>query len=490
MKALSLFPYQDKSIDSLRNGFRQRHKKQIFYLPTGGGKTESAIYLLQKCQEKGTRAAMVMDRRVLVYQTSERLKKYGLEHGIIMNGEPHQTDKLIQICSEQTLASRGGLGEIGLIILDEAHIFRKSTLELLETNPNVNVVGLTATPFTKGLADIYSNVVSEITTHELVEMGRLINPKYFMLTPIDTKGVKKIGGEYSERELQERALLINGDIVKEWIKHTFQYFGKPEKTIVFSCGVDHSSQLENEFKLNGFNFKSISYLDNEDTKNAIIEEFNKPDSEIIGLISTDILTKGFDCPDVKIGVSARPFAKSFSSHVQQLGRVMRSAPNKDLALWLCHSGNLENFKPEWKYLYYFGVDDLENKEDGKKKKPPLKKCPSCESEIPLGCKTCPECGHQFESKQREIETVKGELKEVDILSSNAVFITSWEFSNHISKAGNIGMKAVINNKYTKYFATHTIKGNAEYQRCLNQLPLQLEVIKKRGEKFPELKLIW
>jgi superfamily II DNA or RNA helicase len=52
----------------------------------------------------------------------------------------------------------------------------------------------------------------------------------------------------------------------------------------------------------------------------LIEEFAKPDSEITGLIATDILTRGFDVPDVVFGVSARPFSKSLSSHVQQMGK--------------------------------------------------------------------------------------------------------------------------------------------------------------------------
>jgi superfamily II DNA or RNA helicase len=62
-----------------------------------------------------------------------------------------------------------------------------------------------------------------------------------------------------------------------------------------------------------------------------IAEFAKPDSSITGLIACDILTKGFDVPDVMIGVSARPFSKSFSQHVQQMGRVMRAAPGKEFA---------------------------------------------------------------------------------------------------------------------------------------------------------------
>lgn len=488
---LNLYDYQNLSIESLREGFKQGHKKQIFYLPTGGGKTECAIDLLAKCKDKGTRSAMVMDRRVLVYQTSERLKKYGLDHGIIMNGEPFQPDKLIQICSEQTLASRGGLTDLDIIILDEAHIFRKATLDLLNTNPRIKAVGLTATPFTKGLGDIYSNVVSEITTCELVKNNKLILPKFFALTQIDTEGVKKIGGEYDEGELQDRAILINGDIVKEWTEKTFDFFGKPEKTIVFSSGVEHSQQLKQSFIDAGFAFETISYLDNESTKNEIINEFMKSDSRITGIISTDILTKGFDCPDVKVAVSARPFAKSFSSHVQQLGRLMRTHPSKDIALWLCHSGNLQKFKKKWQCLYYDGVKTLESQEDEKNGQPPTKICPSCEQEIPLGCKTCPECGHEFIAEPIDIEVIGGELTEVDMETIETIpryKVTSFVIKPHRSRAGNEGFKAIINGKHIKYFAIHTKYGAAEYAKVCQQIPKEITV--DGSGDFPDIKLVW
>ncbi|CAB4132179.1 SSL2 DNA or RNA helicases of superfamily II, partial [uncultured Caudovirales phage] len=446
---------------------------------------------LSKCKDKGTKAAMVMDRRVLVHQTSQRLKKYGLDHGIIMNGEPFQSDKLIQICSEQTLSSRGGLNDIDIIILDEAHIFRKSTIDLINSKPSIKVVGLTATPFTKGLGNIYSSVVSEITTSDLVRDKKLVLPKFFALTQIDTNGLKKVAGEYDEGQLQERAILINCDIVKEWAEKTFEFFGKPEKTIVFSSGVEHSQQLKQSFIDAGYAFETISYLDKEDVKNGIITEFMKPDSKITGIISTDILTKGFDCADIKLAISARPFAKSFSSHVQQLGRLMRSHPEKDIALWLCHSGNLLKFKKKWIPLYYEGVQNLDNEDEDGNGEAPLKECPACSAEIPLSCKICPECGHEFQPEPKEIEVVDGVLDEVDmttLITTTQQKIFSIKFMPHHSKAGHDGFKAIINGKYTKYFATHTKRGLAEYEKARQLTPN--EILVQTGGTYPDIKLIW
>ena len=97
-------------------------------------------------------------------------------------------------------------------------------------------------------------------------------------------------------------------------------------------------------------------------KRKTIEEFAKPDSSIVGLIATDILTRGFDVADVKIGISARPFSKSFGSHVQQMGRIMRSHPSKEFGVWLDHSGNYLRFRDDWDEVYEEGVKKLDEKD--------------------------------------------------------------------------------------------------------------------------------
>ena len=131
-------------------------------------------------------------------------------------------------------------------------------------------------------------------------------------------------------QVTERGMKITGDIVDEWVKQTFRIFNKAVKTVVFCAGVAHGKDLERQFRERGYNFVSISYLEDDEFKRESIEEFSKPDSTIHGLIATDILTRGFDVPDVLIGVSARPFSKSFSSHVQQMGRIMRPSPGKEI----------------------------------------------------------------------------------------------------------------------------------------------------------------
>jgi superfamily II DNA or RNA helicase len=418
---LQLRDYQLSALDMLREGFKEGHRSQLLYLATGGGKTECAIALLEACRKKGTRAAMLLDRIVLCDQTSQRLDKYKIDHGVLQSGHwRYRPWELIQVCSAQTIEKRGEFPGLSLLIVDECHQSRAQTIEFIKNNPNIKVVGLTATPFTKGLGSTYSNVVSPITTKKLVDAGSLVPLRVFISKEIDMTGAKKVAGEWSQAEATSRGKKITGDIVAEWIKKTHEIFGKPEKTIVFCAGVDHGVDLQAKFREQGYNFVSISYKDDDQFKKDVIEDFNKPDSDIVGLIATDMLTKGFDSPAVRIGVSARPFTKSLSSHIQQMGRVMRTHPGKDFGLWLDHSGNYLRFRDDWEDVFENGVSELDDGKEKAKKEPDEKekkesKCPACGALWPRGSDTCSNCGHVRERKSL-VQSVPGTMEELGSMS--------------------------------------------------------------------------
>jgi DNA repair protein RadD len=415
--ALELFDYQENTLAVLRQGFMDSHRSQMLVAPTGAGKTEMAIALMEAVAEKGNRVAMVLDRVVLCDQTSQRLQKYGIDHGVLQAGHwrfrPYEK---IQICSAQTLEKRGSFPGLKVLIVDEAHQTRKQTIEFIKSNPGVKVVGLSATPFTKGLGKVYSNVVSTVTTSDLVDMGRLCPLRVFAAKEIDMTGAKKVAGEWSQDDVTERGLKITGDIVTEWIQKTHEVFGGPRKTVIFCAGVAHGADLAQKFAEQGYNFVSLSYKDDDQFKQDAIADFAKADSSIHGLIATDILTKGFDVPDVMIGVSARPFSKSLSSHIQQMGRVMRSYPGKEFALWLDHSGNYLRFQEDWDDVFVNGITTLDDgKEKPKKEKTENEKeqskCPKCSCVWPRNSDTCPSCGH-VRIRQNTVENVPGTMEEI------------------------------------------------------------------------------
>jgi superfamily II DNA or RNA helicase len=415
--SLNLRSYQEQTLIALREGFAKGKRAQILYAPTGAGKTEMAIELMRATKAKGNKAAMLLDRIVLCDQTSKRLEKYKIEHGVMQAGHwRYRPYEPIQVCSAQTLEKRGTFPGLNLLIVDEAHQTREQTIEFIKNNPNVRVIGLTATPFTKGLGKVYDNVVSTVTTKELVEQKILVPLRVFIAKEIDMTGAKKVAGEWSQAEASTRGMKITGDVVSEWVGKTLEIFGKPMKTIVFASGVDHGVHLARKFQTEGYNFICISYKDDEEWKKKVIEDFSKPDTKIQGLIATDILTKGFDVPDVAIGISARPFSKSLSSHIQQMGRVMRGCEGKEFAVWLDHSGNYLRFREDWEEVFEQGVDELDEGKEKAKKEPSDKvkedsKCPKCQALWPRGSDTCYNCGHVKEKKNQVI-AVQGEMVEL------------------------------------------------------------------------------
>lgn len=440
---IELRPHQADVVEKLGQGFAQ-HRCQLLYAPTGFGKTEVAMHIMVQEAKKGVKVAMVLDRIVLVNQTSARLSKYKINHGVMQQDHwrqrPHER---IQVCSAQTLERRDDFPDVGLLIIDECHVQRQKVIEFIKEHPKMRVIGLTATPFADGLGSTYTHVVGAKPTGQLIEEKWLVPLKIFIAKEIDMTGVKKVAGEWSQDETTKRGMQITGDIVDEWINKTNQLFGGPKKTVVFASGVEHGRDLVRQFNERGYNFVSISYKEDDDFKRETIEDFSAPDTKIHGLIATDILTRGFDVPDVLIGVSARPFSKSFSSHVQQMGRIMRPCDGKTHGIWLDHSGNYLRFRKEWDSLFEEGVTELHDGSESTKKEPTEKKktdskCGACGALWIWPDRVCGECG--WTRPMKEVLNVPGHMVELEMGKKNFVAVNQQFYSELLYYARMRGYK--------------------------------------------------
>lgn len=420
---LNLRPYQLDSIEQLRDGIRNGHKKQILYLPTGAGKTVIATHLMQEADAKLSRAVFIVDRVALCNQTSAMFDQYGLAHGILQGGHWRWRPwERIQVASIQTLQRRGFPEKLNLGIIDEGHTQFKATIDFINAHPEMVFIALTATPFSKGLGKIYTNIVNVTTTDQLIAEGFLAPLKTYAAKKIDMTGARtKNDGEWNDADVNDRAMVIVGDVVQGWIEKTIQHFNGPVKTLVFSASIAHGEELCKKFQAAGFNFQQISYKDSSEERRAgLIEEFRKEHSEIVGLISCEVLAKGFDVPDVLCGVSCRPYRKSLSGHIQQLGRVMRPYPGKEFGLWIDHAGNFLRFSEDTASIFEDGIHELNDKElDSKVRKEPEEqdfssKCKECGYILSKADIICPSCGWARPRRQNGMIEVAGELHEIDL----------------------------------------------------------------------------
>ncbi|RWI46376.1 MAG: ATP-dependent helicase [Mesorhizobium sp.] len=431
MKELVLRPHQSHVEGQLRDRLRSGISWIVLVAPTAFGKTETAMHLIRLALQKGSRVWFLVDRVTLVRQTSDRFFQYDIDHGVIQgdNGtnDRYAPEKNVQILSIQTFERRDLGYEPDLIFYDECHVQYAVTIARLKGFKKAKIIGLTATPFTAGMAENWHGLVNGATVNRLLADKFLTPLKIKACVAPDMQGAKKKpDGEYADSEAGQRGIVIIGDVVQTWVQQTQEFFSRPVKTIVFSPSVAHGEELCRQFAEAGFNFQQISYLDkNDKDRDDKIAEFRKPDSAIHGLVSCSVLTKGFDVPDVLCGISCRPYRKSFSSHIQEMGRVMRIAEGKEFGLWLDHSGNCISFADETAWLFEYGVDSLSDaqKKDSAVREPSetVKQkhfCGGCGLQMEPGAISCIRCGWA-RPKRGEIQTVEGKLIDLDMSTKTA-----------------------------------------------------------------------
>lgn len=416
MKEIQLYDYQTASVDALRENIRAAIKNQVLAAPTGSGKTVIGAYLLNECLNKGKRAIFLCDRISLIDQTSAMLDDYDIGHGVIQaqhyRWQPHQK---IQVASQQTIERRGW-PEADLIIVDECHSVRKVIAQRIIKRDCV-VIGLTATPFTKGLGKYYDAVVTVTTTNKLIAEKRLCPFTTFAASEPDMTGAKLVAGEWTDDEAEKRSMPIVGDCVTEYLKHA-----EGKKFIAFGCSVAHCEAIQAQMQAAGVVCELYTYRTGDEARTEMVREFRKSDSRIRGLISVAALSKGFDVPDVECIIMARPLKSSLAEHIQILGRGLRwdfANPSKSCTI-LDHSSNMIRFWHEMCDFFENGCNELddgkqkEKKQADPKEKKPMK-CPKC-SQVHAPLPACPSCGYEYPRKQAP-EHVAGELIELGSMAS-------------------------------------------------------------------------
>lgn len=408
--AIELRDYQGAAVESLRENIRAGVKNQVLCMGTGSGKTVVAAYLADECNRKAKRLIFVVDRVALIEQTSATLDQYGIPHGVIQAQHwRFRPWERIQVASIQTLARRKW-PDADLIIVDECHGLHKTAIDRIGKRDTITI-GLSATPFTKGLGKHYEKVVSVITTNALIAEKHLVPFRVFAASEPDMSGAKVVAGEWTDSEAAERAMPIVGDCVAEYLKH-----GESRKFIAFGANVAHCEEIQRQFMAAGVLVELYTYRTGDEARAEMVTEFRKPDSTIRGLVSVAALSKGFDVSDVACIIMARPLKSSLAEHIQILGRGLRKHPGKSDCLVLDHSGNCVRFWDAMQDFFETGAVELDDgtrkpKAPERPKEKKSAKCPECHC-VHDAAPSCPACGYAYPRRPSNIEHVKGTLKEL------------------------------------------------------------------------------
>lgn len=437
MKSISLRDYQQDAVDGVREEFRRKNDPVLFVLPTGGGKTYTFSYIAANAAARAQEATpgdhilIVVHRKELLLQASSALRNLGIDHGLISPHFTPQPHKRIQVASVDTLLIRIQKRpiKVRMLIFDEAHhvVLGNKWGRAYEALGCPPTLGVTATPVRtdgKGLGEhaggIFKSLVLGPSIAELIDRKMLLNPiVYTSLEQPDLSGLKKDkDGDYNRKELASR---VDKPVITGSALQQYQKICPGRRAIVFCSSIEHARHVMHEFNAAGFRFAML--VGEPAMSDAERTAVNKAlrSGELDGACTVDLVSEGYDLPDLECCIMLRPTA-SESLFIQQVGRVMRPSDGKSACYLLDHVGNVGKLVDgEFQRKHGLPSELREWTLDGRSKKKGKKKaeektvdvsqCPKCYV-VHEPAPVCPKCGHVYEIKARNLEQVEGELVRV------------------------------------------------------------------------------
>lgn len=402
-------PHQSRLISNVRQSLMAGNRRPLAMLPTGGGKTLTAAWIIQAALDKGSRVVFVVPAIALVDQTVREFYAEGIRDIGVIQADHPMTDptKPVQIASVQTLMRRP-LPAAQLVIVDEAHQNFRFINEWMRTPgwERVPFIGLSATPWSKGLGKSYDDLIIGSTTAELIKMGFLSPFKVFAPSKPDLTNVRVKAGEFVDADASEAMQegTLTADIVTTWLQR-----GENRPTLCFAVDRAHAAALKSQFEAVGVPTGYIDAYTTPDDREALRKAFAAGEIKVVCNIG--VLTTGVDW-DVRCIILARP-TKSEILYTQIIGRGLRTAPGKDHCLILDHSDTTMRLG----FVTDIVIEELDGGERSSAKKrfrpkPEPKECPTCHFVRAPKIHACPACGFAPE-RQDSVEIVDGDLVELN-----------------------------------------------------------------------------
>jgi len=316
----------------------------ILYHATGAGKTETAAAMIQMAQVP---TVFLVHRRDLLHQTAERFRKYGIDTGIVGDGEYDPRPNGVTVATVQTIKKRVGsdpnnlnLGPLALteqIFFDEAHLlaakFDKANMFVAVADSFKHAYmrwGLTATP---GMRDQYSNwllegatgsVLHTVRSAELIEQNWLTPPKVYFVTAHGSGIPNRSSGatEFDKPTWIDKYdnEIVNNAARHDQVAHYAKTVGQP--CLVLVSRVDHGKLLQRRIPGAVFLHGGIESAD----RRAVIQQARR--GEVGVIIATTIFDEGVDIPELRSIILAGA-GRSQIKMLQRIGRGLRRAEQKN-----------------------------------------------------------------------------------------------------------------------------------------------------------------
>lgn len=332
---LKLRPYQEECLQEINKAFEKGITRQLVHLATAAGKTVIFAHLIQ---QKNCRTLVLAHTLELLEQARDKIQMIcpGLDVGLV-NANSKEFNKPVVVSTIQSARQPENLKQLQtqgfeLLIYDEAHRAGNDSARLVLDSLGFGkgtkrlLAGFSATPFrndSKGLGEVFEKIVYHKSIKDLISLGYLCQPKGIKIkTDLDLTTIKTEDGDFVSESLAE---YMNTPQMNELVVKTFIEHAKDRKTVCFSANISHAKKLAEAFRGYGITSEAIHGGTHVDERKSLLERFKNGNISV--LTNCQLLTEGWDCPEVDCVLVAKP-TQSKGLYTQMAGRGLRLFPNK------------------------------------------------------------------------------------------------------------------------------------------------------------------
>jgi DNA repair protein RadD len=415
---LTLRPYQQQAVDAVYQHLRERDDNPVVVIPTGGGKTPvMATICRDAVQTWSGRVLILAHVKELLQQSVDKLKQVcpELSVGVYSAGlKRRDTEHAVIVAGIQSVYKRAcELDAFDLILVDECHLipadgegmYRQFLADARVLNPQVRVVGFTATPFRLDAGPIcredhFLNAICyEVGVRQLIADG-FLSPLITKagIARADTSQLHVRAGEFVASEVE--AAMDDAALVEAACAEIVEITRDRQSVLIFASSVQHGRHVcQRLAEKHGIECGFVCGETPDAERDDILRRFRGEQhglfqhSPLKYLCNVNVLTTGFDAPHVDCVVLLRP-TLSAGLYYQMVGRGFRLHPGKPNCLVLDYGGNVLRHGPVDR------LQAIEKRSDGAGEAP-AKECPACRALIAPAYSICPQCGHEFPPPERK-----------------------------------------------------------------------------------------
>ena len=347
---------QVEFVKNLEEIYKSGEDRALLASSTATGKTYASAFAMRELGFK--RVLFLVHRNQIAKQAMKSYRKVfsrKITMGLV-TGKHQDYDKEFIFATIQTISKDDTLKKFqpdsfDAIVIDEAHhSAANSYKKVMDYFKPKLWLGMTATPDRRddnmdgrNIYEIFNHQIAlEIRLQDAMEEDLLCPFHYFGITDLDVIADE---GKSKEEKLDNFRYLTSDERVDNVIKQAeyFSYSGDRVKGLIFCSRIEEAKELSKKFNERGLRTLALSGNDNEEARAAAVERLagdDGPDA-LDYILSVDIFSEGVDVPEINQVIMLRP-TQSPIVFVQQLGRGLRKAEDKEYVVIIDFIGNYKN----------------------------------------------------------------------------------------------------------------------------------------------------